>query len=103
MTIKGSPVVTAVVVWLQRFAGVTSRVGQVWAREGMGKDTILVIGQPQLVEAWDGSLSNVVAAACRVGWWHEVFSLDTNRRYFLNETWFSNSELGKSCLYERVV
>ncbi len=88
--------------WLQRFARVTSRVGQVWTRSDAGKETVLIIGEPMLAEEWKASLSNIITGACRIGWCHEAFSLDSNKRFFLNETWFSNSESGKGSVFGRV-
>lgn len=103
MGVPGNFVTTAALAWLQRCARVRSRVGQVWARSDAGKDTVLVIGAPRLAKEWDSSLGDVLTAACRVGWCHEVFSLDTNKRFYLNETWFSSSESGKVSIFGRVV
>ena len=88
--------------WLRRFARVTSRVGQVWTRSDYNKETVLIIGEPMLAEEWKGSLSNVITGACRIGWCHEAFSLDKGTRFFLNETWFSNSESGKGSIFGRL-
>ena len=95
-------VTSASTAWLQRCVRVRSRVGQVWARNDVGKDTVLVIGEPKLAEEWKGSFANVVNAVFRGGWCHEVFSLDSGKRFYLNETWFSNSESGKGSVFGRV-
>lgn len=99
---EGHLVVTAAAAWLQRFARVRSRVGQVWNRTDACKETVLVIGEPRLAEEWNGTLSNIITVARPVGWCHEVFSFDSNKRFFLNETWFSNSESGKGSVFGRV-
>jgi len=45
----------------------------------------------------------VITAVRRVGWCHEVVSLDSSKCFFMNETWFSNSESGKGSVFGRVV
>lgn len=84
--------------WLRRVARVTSRKGEVWARSDGQVETIVVIHEPQLAGDWHGGvafmtrLANIVSAMGHTGWCHEVFCLETGKRYCMNEGWFSDSE-----------
>lgn len=105
MTANAKPART-LAAWLQRCARVRSRVGQIWVRSDENKDMVLVIGDPVLTDerdnSWSGTAVNVIDALMRNGWCHEVFSLERGTRFFLNETWFSNSEAGDSSVFGRV-
>lgn len=86
--------------WLQRYAGVPTRVGQVWSRHDSYAETILIVGTPQVVKSVNhGWLARLLCAACRSGWEHLVYSLDRGARYSLNENWFHESEIGRGTVW----
>lgn len=88
--------------WLQRCARVPSRVGQVWTRKDGFRETLLVIGQPELVRSSKRFLERLITGTVRSGWCHEVYCMEREARFFMNENWFFESEVGKGSVFGRV-
>jgi len=92
---------------MRRFAGVTSRRGQVWANSDV-EDTIVVVGEPELAGNFHGGskpvrdLANFLSGLGGAGWCHRVARLETSRVYYMNESFFSESEAGKLPQWKRL-
>ena len=91
---------TPALAWLQRCARVPTRVGQVWSRQDSYPETILIVGGPAIVKSVNhGPIASILGATCRSGWEHLVYSLDRGSRFFLNENWFHESEIGRGSVW----
>lgn len=74
-----------------------------WTRTDGFKETLLVIDAPTPTIKLD-SFGDLFTVISRRGWCHRVFCLERGERFEMNETWFSDSEAGRShSVFGRVV
>lgn len=93
---------------MRRVARVVCRRNQIWGRTDGHQETLVVVGNPEPAGDWAGgsrpirNLANFLSGLSPSGWCHEVVCLENCKRHFMNECFFSESELGRPSPYGRL-